>query len=360
MLRRLNNLFRWLFTGRPPGELSGPGARRGPRIHVILLDGTLSSLDPGQETNVGLTYKLLRGVRGLSLYYEPGIQWADWTHTHHMMMGRGINRQIRRAYGVLASRYHPGDRIFLIGYSRGAYAVRSLAGVIDRVGLLRAEHALTRNVRQVYRIYEQPNQTEAGQAFARALCHADTPIEAVCCWDTVKSLGLRLPLLWQRAEAQHAFHNHELGRHVRHGFHALALDETREVFAPVMWTAPDDAPERVEQMWFAGSHGDIGGQLSGVEAARPLSHIPLVWMLERAESAGLPLPEGWQARFPMDADAPSVGTWSGWGKLFLLRKRRVVGRDPTERIHPSAQGHSRRDHDAPPADSVGPPPRAAT
>ena len=63
------------------------------------------------------------------------------------MMGRGINRQIRRAYGYLASRYRPGDKIYLFGYSRGAYAVRSLAGVIDRIGLLRPEHATVRHIR---------------------------------------------------------------------------------------------------------------------------------------------------------------------------------------------------------------------
>ncbi|WP_238368020.1 DUF2235 domain-containing protein [Mesobacterium pallidum] len=356
MLRRLNNLFRWVFTGRPPGELSPAVRVRGPRIHVILLDGTLSSLDDGEETNVGLTYKLLREVRGLSLYYEPGIQWADWKHTHHVMMGRGINRQIRRAYGVLASRYRPGDKIFLIGYSRGAYAVRSLAGVIDRVGLLRPEQALTRNIRQVYRLYEQPNMTAAGRAFAKAHCHPETPIEALCCFDTVKSLGLRLPLAWRWTEARHAFHNHEIGAQVRHGFHALALDETREVFEPVMWTAPEDRPERVEQMWFAGTHGDIGGQLGGFDAARPLSHIPLTWMLGRAEAAGLPLPPGWQARFPMDSGAPSAGTWRAWGKLFLLRKRRVVGGDPTERIHPTAHGRATRGPGTP--DAAPAPPAA--
>lgn len=67
--------------------------------------------------------------------------------------GPGINRQIRRAYGYLASRYRPGDRIFLFGYSRGAFAVRSLAGIMDRVGLLRADQATERNVQLAYRHY---------------------------------------------------------------------------------------------------------------------------------------------------------------------------------------------------------------
>jgi hypothetical protein len=69
-----------------------------------------------------------------------------------------------------------------------------------------------------------------------------------------------------------------------------------------------------------------------------LSNIPLVWMLEKAESCGLPLPEGWRARFPCDASAPSVGTFRGWGKLFLARRKRVIGRDPSESLHPSVLG----------------------
>ena len=71
--------------------------------------------------------------------------------------------------------------------------------------------------------------------------------------------------------------------------------------------------------------------------ARPLSNIPLVWMLERAEICGLPLPRDWRARFPCDANAPMVGTWRQWGKIFLHRRRRIVGRDPSESIHPTAR-----------------------
>ena len=150
--------------------------RRGPRDHVIILDGTLSTLEPGQETNAGLAYRLLKEAGEASLYYEAGIQWPDWASTPDVLIGRGINRQIRRAYGYLASRYRPGDRIFLLGYSRGAYAVRSLAGMIDRVGLLRADAATVRNIRQVYRLYQFDPDGAAAERFADAYCHPETPI----------------------------------------------------------------------------------------------------------------------------------------------------------------------------------------
>ena len=106
---------------------------------------------------------------------------------------------------------------------------------------------------------------------------------------------------------------------------------------PVLWDTPPDWKSTVEQVWFRGAHADIGGQLGNFTQARPLANIPLVWMLERAESVGLELPEGWRARFPCDATAPMVGTMRGWGLWFLLRRRRVVGRDASEHIHPSVQ-----------------------
>jgi uncharacterized protein (DUF2235 family) len=311
---------------------------------VLILDGTMSSLTPGYETNAGLTYKLLRETAGssLSLYYEAGIQWSDWRATGDIILGRGINRQIRRAYGYLANRYRPGDRIFLMGYSRGAYAVRSLAGVIDRIGLLRAEEATERNVHQVFRHYRCTPAGRAAQAFVRAHCHTDTHVEMIGVWDTVKALGLRVPILWRFRVDAHGFHNHQLGRTTRHGYHALALDETRNVYTPVLWDCPPDFSGHVEQVWFRGCHSDVGGQLCGVQAARPLANIPLVWMLERAERCALPLPEGWRARFEQDVNAPSVGTWAGWGKIFVLRAPRVVGRDRSERLHESVRSLKRR------------------
>ncbi|MFV1594528.1 DUF2235 domain-containing protein [Phaeobacter sp. JH20_36] len=365
----------WL--GRPlRSEHSAETKLRGPQAHVIILDGTMSTLEPGHETHAGMVYRLCREVGPqVSVFYEAGVQWQSWRKTTDVMIGRGINRQIRRAYGYLASRYRPGDRIYLMGYSRGAYAVRSLAGVIDEVGLLKAEHATVRNIRTAYRHYQcggasasgmrdhtatslppmaetgeetapEPDATGHGQAmaqtgacvastFSERYCHRNVEIEMVGVWDTVKALGLRLPLLWRWAERRHGFHNHQLGRHVKNGFHALALDETRRVFEPVLWECPDGHDGKVEQVWFRGSHGDVGGQLGGFEAARPLSNVSLVWMLERAENCGLPLPRDWRMRFPVDPTAPSVGTWRGWGKIFLLRGKRRVGLDSSERLHSS-------------------------
>lgn len=316
-----------------------PKRPRKPQDLVVLIDGTLSTLHPDKVTNVGQIYHLLSDLpfkQRPMLYYEPGMQWDRAKDVWQVISGVGINRQIQRAYGWLASRYRPGDRIFLIGYSRGAFAARSLAGVIDRLGLLKARAATERNIRDLYRHYREGPETACAQRFAKRFCYDHTPIEMVGVFDTVKALGLRLPILWRLTEPRHAFHSPELSHNVRHGFHALALHETRMAFAPVLWEEPDGWQGRVEQVWFRGTHGDIGGQLAGQGSARPLSNLPLCWMLERLQELDIALPADWRQRFPCDADAPSSGNWSGWSKLFVARRRRPVGWSPTERLHPSA------------------------
>lgn len=328
----------WILdlVGHRPRSVEAVGRVRGPAVHVIILDGTMSSLEPGQETNAGIAFGLLREVghrASLTVHYEAGIQWEKWSDTYGVMTGKGINRQIERAYGVLASRYRPGDRIILMGYSRGAYAVRSLAGIVDMVGLVRHDAATVRVIRQAYRHYRTAGRSASLAVFRQIHCHPRIEIEAIGVWDTVRALGARLPILWRWAEAQHSFHNDALGPSALAGYHALAIDETRESYAPVMWSRPTDWAGTMEQVWFRGTHGDIGGQLGGRIASRPLSNIPLVWMLEQLQKHGLPLPEGWNTRFACDPHAPSVGTWQGWAKLFWSRRRRIVGRDRSERLH---------------------------
>lgn len=333
----------WFFGlfGRRARTEEGGTRVRGAATHVVILDGTMSSLADGCETNAGLTFKLLSEVSAsanMTIHYEAGIQWRDWSGTWDVMTGRGINRQIKRAYGVVASRYRAGDQIVLIGYSRGAYAVRSLAGVIDRVGLVRDECATERVIRQAYRLYRTGGSDGVLQAFRTEHCYADTQVEAVAVWDTVRALGLRLPFVWRWSVSPHAFHNDALGPHIRNGFHALALDETRRAYAPIMWTCPPEWQGHMEQVWFRGTHADVGGQVWQYPPARPLANIPLVWMLERLEACNVQLPDGWRGRFEQDVDAPSIGKWHGWARVFLSRRRRRVGQDPSERLHESVEG----------------------
>ncbi|WP_376874936.1 DUF2235 domain-containing protein [Albirhodobacter sp. R86504] len=324
-----------------PDAVAPRGMARESVDHVILLDGTMGSLHPARITSIGLIHHLLRGGEArASVYYGKGVEWREWAEVSEVILGWGVERQIRRAYGWLASHYREGDRIFILGYSRGAFAARSLAGIIDRVGLVRHEHAVERNIRLAWRYYER--RDTPSELFHKKFCHPQAPIEMVGVFDTVRGLGLKLPIFWMfHDEARVLFHDHHLGPSVRHGFHALALDETRSVFEPLLWDSAHTEAGRIEQVWFRGSHGDIGGQLGDNDAARPLANIPLVWMLERMSRRGFALPAGWRALFPTDRDAPSLGTWRAWGKMFWLRAPRMVGNDPTEKLHETALGGRR-------------------
>jgi uncharacterized protein (DUF2235 family) len=317
------------------------GGHRGPTDHVIILDGTLSTLEPGQEGNAGQLYNLLtqNGARRrhilCNVYYEPGQQWEGWRNGIHIIEGRGINPQILRAYGWLACHYVPGDRIFLFGYSRGAYAARALAGMIGRVGLLRRREATQSAVNLAFRHYMRGGTSSAARDFVRLYCHKDARIRMVGVWDTVKALGIRVPILWRFVSKVHDFPDRYLSVVVDAGFHALATHESRTAFAPELWVSRPNESARIEQVWFAGAHGDIGGHIGRYEACRPLANISLTWMLERAEEMGMLLPPKWRARFPCDAGAPMVGTRRGFGLWFIARKRRAIGSDPSEQRHPS-------------------------
>jgi uncharacterized protein (DUF2235 family) len=306
-----------------------------PRHHVFIIDGTLSRLNDGEETNAGLVYKLLQEVPGVEVGYDPGVQGHGPMKWGAVLTGNGINCSIRQGYQALARGYRPGDKIFLFGFSRGAYAVRSIAGMIARVGLLTPEHARGKLVRRAFRIYENCDAQARAERFHRKFCHETIEIEMIGVWDTVKSLGLPFPVLSRIAPMATEFHDHKLSPIIRNAYQALAADENRRAFAPIPWTCQPNWPGRLEQAWFAGAHSDVGGFVYERPEARKLSNISLHWMLTRAAMCGLPLPEGWQARFPTDPCAPMLGPYMGSSKFFLFRCPRRFGPPQIDYLHES-------------------------
>ncbi|MCH8169215.1 MAG: DUF2235 domain-containing protein [Proteobacteria bacterium] len=311
-------------------------ASNGARNLVFVSDGTLSTLRPGAETNAGLLYRLLEEIGRhpwQQFDYDPGVQGSGLAKWFNAITGMGINLAICQGYSFLASRYRPGDRIYLFGYSRGAYAVRSLAGMIGAVGLLRREQATQRNIRRAFRLYERDGSDAAKASFIARRCHGAIRIEMVGVWDTVKTLGLPYPVLSRLGQMATGFHDHALGPHFGHGYHALAIDEDRTAFAPILWQRSARWQGRLEQAWFPGAHADVGGDIGSIAEARPLANIPLNWMLLRAARHGLVLPEGWEARFPEDPAAVQIGNRRGIARLFLWRRPRATGGGDGETIH---------------------------
>ena len=146
----LSSVLRWA-AGHTDTAKERPTRHRAPRTHIILIDGTLSTPNKGRETHIGWLYKQLgQSMMTTSVHYIPGLQWGNWRTSWRVLVGRRLSAQIQEAYGILAARYRPGDRIYMFGYSRGAFAVRSMSGIIDRVGLLRSEFATTRYVDRVW------------------------------------------------------------------------------------------------------------------------------------------------------------------------------------------------------------------
>lgn len=307
-----------------------------PKWHVVILDGTLSSFEKGRETNAGQLAKLLSKSRpNVYVYYEPGLQFDGWKSLWALATGKGIGAQIRRAYQVLSYRYQPGDKIILAGYSRGAFAVRSLSGMIDAVGLLHHDCVNDRSVDQAWRFYREGGKSKLATYFQANYCYRDVLIEAVGVWDTVRGLGLRPPFLNRLIPDPHSFHSHDLPSCVKAGFHAMARDEVRLAFDLVKWAAPHNAAAELRQVWFRGSHGDVGGHLTGFEQARPLSNVPFVWMVEQFEARNLPLPADWRDHFPCDPSAPALGSWRGYGRLLFILKKRQICLDKGEELHQS-------------------------
>ncbi len=303
---------------------------------IYIIDGTLSVLDEGLETNAGLLFKLLAEhapSRTRQLAYHPGVQGEGSRRWLRAAVGLGVNDAILHGYGFLASRYTPGDRIFLFGFSRGAYAVRSLAGLIDQVGLLQPENATERNIARAFRYYEKSRPSPVAEAFRVENCHDEVFIDMIGVWDTVKALGLPYPILSRFSPMATEFHNHRLGPHIRNGFQALALDETRTAFSPVLWRSAPGWRGALRQAWFAGSHGDVGGDPD----SRPLSNIPLVWMIEQAEKCGMRTPDGWRDRYPTDPLGAPIGRWKGFAPLYLFRKPRRAPASHGCFLHPSVR-----------------------
>lgn len=201
--------------------------------------------------------------------------------------GAGITENITRAYAEIVRQYSPGDRVYLIGFSRGAYTARCVAGVIRRCGLLKSENAWL--AEEMVQLYRGRRPVAGGVATDPALLHADVPVEFLGLFDTVGSLGAPLWGWWFNLGL--VFTNAQMNGTpapiCRHIYHAMAADERRSQFFPTPFDWPRPAQRgwtrHMEQLWFAGAHADVGGGYPETG----LSDITLGWMLDAAARHGL-------------------------------------------------------------------------
>lgn len=279
---------------------------------AIFLDGTWN--DPVDKTSV---FRMASNVVTTGnedphqrVYYGQGVGTRGYDKLRGGVLGKGLYDNLQDAYEWLIKNYDDGDQVYIFGFSRGAYAARSLAGLIAKCGLIErdAGHALT--TAQIYTRYQKDKGVDPIYALRRVseensrilspdelalLKHSRRiPIEMIGVWDTVGSLGVpwtSAPLLGRK---HFYFHNTNPSRLYRHAFQALALDEHRGPYAPTLWTnftpdQPDPIPEKpwhreqLEQRWFIGAHSDVGGGYrDGI-----LDRLPMAWLQGKATHLGL-------------------------------------------------------------------------
>jgi len=285
-----------------------------PKTLILLLDGTSNTISD-RRTNILRLYGCLRKSDTQLVYYDPGVgtiggqgSWSrlaqDASEVWGMATGMGIDDNVKEAYRFLVEHYDDGkatdgerDRICIFGFSRGAYTARMLAGFIHAIGLLQPRNLNLLD--HAWRAYKRIGEAEHDNDFAevrlyeRILDPDRPPIHLLGLFDTVSSViepgqGL-LPQL-----RHHAFTSRNPS--VAHVRHALALDERRRMFEPVLWPEgekhqphrfqPGSAvPQDAREAWFTGTHGDVGG--GWPEARSGLAKIPLLWMIEETRELGL-------------------------------------------------------------------------
>jgi uncharacterized protein (DUF2235 family) len=272
----------------------------GKRI-ALFLDGTWNTVN--DNTNVYRMKSLCVAAADQLRYYSAGVGTQYGERLIGGMFGYGLDAEVIQAYEWLIEHFVHGDQVFLFGFSRGAYTARSLAGFISKCGMLTVGAPLS--LKQLYDRYKrgsvpfsilhlQTMPDEDLQLEDRWLKKYSQPIpiwfQGV--WDTVGGLGVpfgHIPLV---SRANYGWLETDLRINDTHAFHALAIDEHREAFAPTLWkktevegeaSYPPRTLEAVEQRWFVGAHADVGGGYpDGL-----LAQVPLLWLMQKAKTHGL-------------------------------------------------------------------------
>jgi len=313
---------------------------------VLCCDGTWNSADqerngvPAPTNVVKLAYRVAkRDAATLQvIYYDQGVGTGNFfDRLTGGAFGDGVEANICDAYRFLIGNYDPGDEIYLFGFSRGAYTVRSIGGMIRKCGILarpcvKHYHAAI----ELYRDGRHPDQPGPAK-FRRdySISGAEPiPVRMIGAWDTVGALGIPLRGFRSLTHARYQFHDTELSDIVQYACHALAIDEHRAPFAPTLWTHKAKTGQQVEQVWFCGAHGDIGGG----HAETGLSDIALDWMLGKARSAGLAFDSQALAAYPLHGNPLGKLHDSKTGLYRLtVGIDRAIGGDPTQSLHPSVR-----------------------
>ncbi|MDN5501405.1 MAG: DUF2235 domain-containing protein [Shewanella sp.] len=263
---------------------------------VICADGTWNR--PEKDLKVDFPTNVLRLARAISPIAADGkpqqvfYDWGVGSYYDEVIggaTGRGLHKNIMDGYRYIVQNYSPGDEIYLFGFSRGAYTVRCLCGLINNCGILKRPEA--RLIQQAFDHYKKSSApfTPSGDKsveFRQKHSHESREIKFVGVWDTVGAMGIPISFLGL-FEDKDEFYDTKIGRNVRVARHALAIDEHRSDFEPTIWQLRDNMD--MQQVWFAGAHSNIGGSYLPDKDGSLLSDNALAWMIAEAERFNLSL-----------------------------------------------------------------------
>lgn len=263
---------------------------------VICADGTWNrpeeDLEKDFPTNV---LKLGRAIKPVGPDGVPQQIFYDWGVGSYEkkvsggITGRGLNKNIVDDYRYIVQNYSPGDEIFLFGFSRGAYTIRCLCGLINNVGILKRPDANLINA--AFEHYKKSSATyapagEKSKAFRATHSHASRKVHFVGVWDTVGAMGIPISFLGL-FDDKDEFYDTKIGSNVGVARHAMAIDELRRDFEPTVWEPKADVD--IRQVWFTGAHSNVGGSYAPDADGAALSDTPLQWMMGEAKASGLAL-----------------------------------------------------------------------
>lgn len=311
---------------------------------IICSDGTGNKSIKDRGTNVFKLYEavdLHNTIEQVAIYDDGvGTNSIKFLRLLGGALGIGLSRNVRQLYIALARVYQPGDKIYLFGFSRGAFTVRFLAGLINAVGIIDIKHKaidsdaeLKARAYQAFREYHQQNRatlehiygpivdvfkTLLGIIFTRfywakgakafreeysvAYSKEENPVHFIGVWDTVSAVGLPFRDFsdWLNDFVYHfTFSNYYLNPYIKHACHALSIDDQRKTFHPYLWNQKPITNEpreekqareqqNLEQVWFSGVHANVGGGYP----KQGLSLVALDWMIRKAEDCGLKFVDG--------------------------------------------------------------------
>lgn len=274
---------------------------------VLCADGTWNQRDQINDetkrprpTNVTKIARAIKarasdGVDQVVFYYDGLGTGGPLDRAAGGAFGHGIESNIRTLYRFIVYNHEPGDELYLFGFSRGAFTVRSLAGFMREVGLIEKDGDYY--VPEMYACYEK-DAGEDSQDWVKAFHNVKTrgpcpPITFIGVWDTVGALGAPGFLGQVFNRNKYKYHDVELNDRIANAYQALAVDERRRPFQPSLWRRPDGWQGNLEQAWFAGVHSNIGGGC----APDGLANEALHWVAEKAEALGLELDKDYLRHF---------------------------------------------------------------